>query len=312
MNSMVVAANAVIPIAAFMFLGSFLKARGIVGEKSFQDFNWLVFHLCLPITLFTNIQGMDPEKLSNPGIVLFCCGTLLLLILLSMFLVSFTSFDNRQKGVIVQAIYRSNFVILGVPIVQSIYGSENIGVTSLIIAFVVPLFNIVSVLVLQKYSQTEANFKQTITNLITNPLIIGAFLGFLYKFLPITLPRIVLSFIEQVANMSTPLSLLVLGGSFQFLSIRNNIKPLVLVTIARLVVVPFVVLTIATSLGYRGVELASILVLFAGPVAIASFSMAQQMGLDGELAAQCVMVTTIGVILTMFLFITGLGTLGLL
>ena len=309
---MIVAANAVLPIAAFMFLGAFLKAKGKVKDSSFKDFNWVVFNICLPITLFNSIQNMDPSQLTNPGIVFFSVVGIFAVILISVLVVSRFNLDDTKKGVIVQAIFRSNFVILGLPIVQSIYGAENTGVTSLMIAFVVPVFNIVSVIILERYSGSKASLSKTIINIFKNPLIIGTIVGFVYKFLPFTAPTIILSFIKQVGNMSTPLSLFVLGGSFEFISIKNNLKILIGVTIARLVLVPLIVITIAVLVGYRGVELASILVLFGGPVAIASFSMALQMGLDGELAAQCVMVTMISVIFTMFVFISSLGSLGLL
>ncbi|MBQ1320576.1 MAG: AEC family transporter [Solobacterium sp.] len=312
MNSMLVAANAVLPIAFMMFLGAFLKSRKIVRDTSFKDFNWVVFHVCLPLTLFNSIQGMDPAMLTDPAIVIFAIGALAAVILLAMLLIGRMKLDDRQKGVMVQAIYRSNFVILGIPIIESIYGAGNTGPTPLLVAFVVPVFNVVSVLILSHYSGAKGNIGQTVKKVFTNPLIIGAILGFVYKFSGITMPEMISGIISQITKMSTPLSLLVLGGSFEFVSIKNNLKLLAIVTAARLIIVPVAVLGAAIALGYRGVDLASLMALFAGPAAIASFSMAQEMGLDGELAAQCVMSTTVCVILTMFLLISGLGTMGLL
>ena len=224
MNSMLVAANAVLPIAFMMFLGAFLKSRKIVRDTSFKDFNWVVFHVCLPLTLFNSIQGMDPEMLTDPAIVIFALCSLAVVIILAMVLIGRMKLDDRQKGVMVQAIYRSNFVILGIPIIESIYGTGNTGPTPLLVAFVVPVFNVVSVLILSHYSGAKGNIAQTVKKVFTNPLIIGAILGFIYKFSGITMPVMISGIISQITKMSTPLSLLVLGGSFEFVSVKNNMK----------------------------------------------------------------------------------------
>ena len=229
---------------------------------------------------------------------------------MSMLLMSRVSISDRQRGVVVQAIFRSNFVILGLPIIESIYGPGNTGSVPLLIAFVVPTFNILSVLILQHYSDIKGDLRRTVKGLLTNPLILAAIIGLAYKFSGIRTPEILTGILNQVVRMTTPLSLLVLGGSFQLVSVRSNAKLLFITTAGRLVIVPLIALSAAIALGYSGVDLAGLLVLFGGPVAIASFSMAMQMGLDDELAAQCVMITTIGVIFTMFCWITVLSSLG--
>ena len=155
MHSIVIAANAVLPVAFMMLLGALLKNRNIIREASFKDFNWVVFHICLPVTLFNNIQGMDPAMLSDPGIVLFAFAAVVAAAVVSMLLMSRVSISDRQRGVVVQAIFRSNFVILGLPIIESIYGPGNTGSVPLLIAFVVPTFNILSVLILQHYSDIK-------------------------------------------------------------------------------------------------------------------------------------------------------------
>ena len=53
-----------------------------------------------------------------------------------------------------------------------------------------------------------------------------------------------------------------------------------------------VCMTAAALLGFRGVEFVSLLGIFASPTAINSFTMAQQMGGDEELAGDIVIVTS--------------------
>jgi len=54
------------------------------------------------------------------------------------------------------------------------------------------------------------------------------------------------------------------------------------------------------------------LMIFGTPVATSSYPMAVNMGGDGPLAGQLVFVSTVASLLTIFLFIFGMGSLGIL
>ena len=312
MHSLFIAARAVIPVTLIMILGAFTRKLGTISEKSFKDFNWVVFHYCLPISLFMNIVNADLSTLSNVSLIIFAIASILIIIGVSMLVTRNSSLPDEKLGVIIQGLFRTNFAILGVPIVEGIYGAGNAAVASVMIAFVLPVFNITAVLVLQKYSGKQADLKKTLMNVLKNPLIMGALIGFVFKILRLPLPELAVSTIQTFNKMTTPLSLFVLGGCFNYTSLADNKKLLGIYTLLKMIVVPMIVLTAAVMIGYRGEELVTLLVLFGGPAAISSYTMAVQMGLDGDLASQCVVISTITVVVTMFLFITGFSALGLL
>ena len=76
--------------------------------------------------------------------------------------------------------------------------------------------------------------------------------------------------------------------------------------------VPVVFLSIAIALGYRGPELGALLALYASPTAVTSFTMAEHMGGDGELAGQIVTVGSMLSLATIFAAIVILENLGML
>lgn len=86
---------------------------------------------------------------------------------------------------------------------------------------------------------------------------------------------------------------------------------LAICTVFRLLVFPGVALSLAALAGLRGPEFAVLISMFATPTAVASFSMAAQMGGDPELAASAVTVTTLLSALTMFLWIFLFKSLGM-
>ena len=80
----------------------------------------------------------------------------------------------------------------------------------------------------------------------------------------------------------------------------------------RLIVMPLIFLTIAILLGFRGEELIALMVMLAAPPAVSSFTMAQQMEGDSELAGGLVVFGSLFAVLTMFVWIFALKSLMLI
>jgi predicted permease len=78
-------------------------------------------------------------------------------------------------------------------------------------------------------------------------------------------------------------------------------KQLVTSVCGKLLVMPAIWLTIpAVWFGFRGEPFVCLLTLYAAPVAVSSYSMAQLMGGDGEVASQIVVYTSVFSIITIF------------
>ena len=133
---------------------------------------------------------------------------------------------------------------------------------------------------------------KVLVQILKNPLIIGSALGILALLLKITLPGFLVSAVKGIGSAATPLQLFLLGAFFRFDGLRQYRRELTTVTLGKLVVVPAALLSAAALLGFRGVEFVSLLGIFASPTAINSFTMAQQMGGDEELAGDIVIVTS--------------------
>ena len=81
--------------------------------------------------------------------------------------------------------------------------------------------------------------------------------------------------------------------------------------IGRLIAVPAIALTCGVLAGFRDVALVTLVAIFAAPTAVSSFTMAQQMDSDGELAGACVIFSSMFSCLTMFGWIFALKSFGL-
>lgn len=66
----------------------------------------------------------------------------------------------------IQAAFRSNFVLLGLPIAEELLPNANFGVTALMVAIVVPIYNMMSVVVLEYFRGSKPKLGEVLLAVI--------------------------------------------------------------------------------------------------------------------------------------------------
>ena len=210
--------------------------------------------------------------------------------------------DRRAAASMIQGIFRGNFLLFGLPLALNMFGEEGVLPTALLLPVAIPLYNILAVVILTHFGSGEKGLaiKPMLMGIIRNPLIIASVLGLLIGLLPVSFPEFLSAALEDIGATATPLALMMLGAQFDLSKLKGNLKKALACTAVRLLLVPGVVVTLAVLLGFRGPELGAIFILFCAPTAVSSYVMAQNMGADGDLAGQLVVLTTIFSGITLF------------
>lgn len=314
MNSFVIAANAVIPFICYMLYGYIIRRLGLGDDAFYDKLNRVTFKAFFPLLMFNNLYAADIDIGANLSLVLIFSGVLLAIIFICMLVVPMVVRENPKRGVIIQSIWRSNTLMFAYPLCVTMYGDEWGAVASLVIATVVPIYNVFSVMIFSVFdrkSGSKIDVKKIILNILTNPLIVGAVCGAVFKLAGWVLPASVEKPVAGFANMTTPLSILILGATLNIPDIRKNMKYIVSVLSLKLVIVPAAVTMIMYMAGFRGPELFIAFILYATPIAGASFPMAQNMGGDGDLQGQLLAISTVLSLFTIFFWIAGLTAAGI-
>ena len=311
MENFMLALNTVAPLFLLMMLGYVLKKIGLLKQELIGPLNKLVFSVFLSTSLFNNIYSTKLEEAWNARAVIFAVTCVLVVFALLWLIIPRIEKDKSKASVMMQSIYRSNIIILGLPIVAELCGAENTGLMSILIAIIVPIYNVLSVFIFGFMDKQRPSIGKTLLDIAKNPLIIGSLLGVIFLALGIKLPYMFEKTISNVASITTPLALIVLGAFFDFKKLSGNVKQLIIALSGRLVIVPLICMSIAIAMGFRGGDLIAMLASFAAPSAVTSFTMAKQMNGDADLAAQIVVLGTLFSILTIFLWIFSLKQFGM-
>lgn len=309
MTNLLLSANVVLPLFLLMALGYILKLTGLLDGGVLKKMNATVFKVFLPALIIYNVYTSDISEVFDVKLLAYSIACVVGSFLFLMLFIPILEKNNRKRGVIIQGIFRSNFVIFGVPVCLSLYNNEIPGKVAVLIAVIVPIFNFLSVIALETFrsesdtAEKSSKKKEIIKGIITNPLIISSAIGLLILFSGIKLPLVIEETLSDVAGIATPLALIILGASMNFSSVSSNMHHLIIVLSGKLIVLPAIFLSIAILMGFRSVDLAILLTLFASPTAVSSFTMAQQMDADDELAGQIVVLGTCLCLITMFLWL---------
>ena len=309
-DNFIICIQAVIPMFIFLVIGLIARKAGAVKDSELPRLNNMAFKVLFPFLMFSNVYKSKVTEVFNVKLIAFAVIAVFIVYFAGTVYTRLVEADNKARGAMIQGIYRSNFVIMGLPLANNIFGHGNIGITAVTTAVVVPLYNVLAVITLEKYRDGKADLKTVLINIAKNPLIIGAVIGILFSVLGIRLPGVLDNAVSDVSACATPVALMILGASFKFDAVKEKKKNIIRVCIARLVLVPGIVLTTAYFMGFTGISFVTLVGVFAAPCAISSFTMAQAMESDYELAGAAVIFTSAICCFTMFLWLFIFRTIG--
>ncbi len=317
MDAFIFAADAVLPIIAIVAIGYVLKRIGLMTEQFSLAANKLVFYVFLPCMLFLGvykIEGLGGIELGFAG---YALTAELCIVALGFAIVSLFCKTGAKKGVLVQAAFRSNYALIGIPLAGALAGDAGIASASLLSVVFVPMINVLAVIVLSVFGERDRkpSLRGVLLDILRNPLIISVLSGVGVLGIRALLESAGSSFrlsdadalyrvIEYLSGMATPMALLVLGARFEFSAVAALRREIILGTLLRTVFAPLVGIGAALLLfrsEFTGAHFAAFVCAFATPVAVASVPMSQEMGGDSALAGQLVVWTTAVSSVTLFL-----------
>ena len=315
MSDFIFSINVVAPLFILMAAGYSARQFNLVSDKFMSEVNRFVFNFLIPLMLFQSIRDIFHSDFSKTSLVFPSIAGVTVVILVSLCIVPLFVKRSGQRGSMIQGIYRSNFLIYGMPLATGMYGQEAAQYIAVLLGIITPFYNIAAVIILSFFSEKRDkrfSLLQMALDIVRNPLIIGCAAGLLFGALRIELPSAVNNPINDLSASASSLALFLMGGEFKFRSLNNNLWKVFSATAARLIIVPLAAMIVFISMGFRTIELSVLLCIFAAPTAVNSYIMADNMGCDSELSGQIVVLSSAGSILSIFLFVFVLKSIGVL
>ena len=307
MDNLIFCLNVTVPIFLTLLLGYFFRRIGLFDEAFVNRMNKFVFVIPLPVLLFQDIAKIDIYEAWDSKMVIFCFLITSVSIIISV-LLSRLLHPSDIRGEFIQASYRSSAAILGIAVIQNLYG--NAGMAPLMIIASVPLYNVMAVVVLSVFKPDQGKLdgtvlKRTLKGIVTNPIILGIVAGTLWSLLRLPFPKILDSTVGNLAKTATPLGLMAMGGSLHFGKAFSRLKASVACTFMKLIGYEALFLPLAIRCGFTKDKLVSIIIMLGSASTVTCFVMAKNMGHEGSFSSGVVLLTTLfsAFTLTVWLFL---------
>lgn len=313
MSNLIYSINATLPIFLLIILGKVLKTTKIINDEFTKTADRYVFRIALPALLFSDLTENNVGSVFDGKYVLFCFSVTIFSIAVLWGLTEKFMKNEEQKGAFIQGSYRSSAAILGLAFINNMY--DSVGMAPLMIIGCVPLYNIFAVIILTLKGDNggkKPNMKETFINVMKNPILLSILIALPFALLNLHFPSFVNKAIGSVANTATPLALISIGASFEGKKALKKMKPTLLASFIKLILLASLFLPLAVFFGYRNQELMALLVMLGSPTTVSSYIMAKNTGNDGILTSSIIVLTTLLSSLTLTLWIFVLKSFGVL
>ena len=298
MEQLLFSINTTLPVVILILIGLFLARIKVMDCQFTAALNKFAYNVTLPFLIYSNLSEVDIKSLWNIKYVLLCmAATVLCFFAAWAAALLLIKKEKPLQGEFVQGTFRGSAILLAFAFVQNIYG--RVTVTSLMVLATVPLYNILSVIVLYMTQGPGGGglpkdaWKGMLTNILKNPIIIGIALGMAGSALSPQFPYVIDKTIDTLASLMTPLALLGLGASFEGRRAKGYFGLTAAGTLLKLMVFPALFLPIAMGFGLSGEEMAAFLIMVGSPTSVTCYVMARATGHEGVLSSGMILVSTI-------------------
>ncbi|MEL7624244.1 MAG: AEC family transporter [Clostridiales bacterium] len=320
LENLIFCLNVVLPTFTMILLGALAVYFGVMERRAMNKIGGAVFTWCISSRIFLDVSGADVNQMKDLRMTMYCFFATIITYIIIWVLARRFIKRRESVGAFIHVAYRSSFTILGLSMVRNMAGEAGAAKCAPLFAMVALVYNVLAVLCLCQSDSKEdgenpilgAGIKDIGGKLVTNPLILAVLFGLPFSIMSIKLPHLVLKPIQYLGDIAVPLALFCIGAGLEVSKIKSRLFYGVTAALIKTLFLAMLVVPVAVMLGFRGLDLAIIAILFTAANPSATYVMTAAMGGDGSLAAAGTLFSTVFSVFTTTAALYILKTLALI
>lgn len=292
------------PLLLLVSIGVVLNKLNFIDQKTIKAISKLVLKVLLPINMFLNIYEGDLKSSLNIKHLIVLFGGFTLCILINLIILLKSKIGVKQQTAILQNAIRPNLTMFAIPLSIEIAGESIRSLSSISAGLGTPLLNAYSIAEFEWFKQGPANKLKILKRIITSPLVIASIIGFGLNIISLPIPYIFKRTLQYCSNCVTPMSLMMVGASFNFYIDKSEIKKISYSVIYKTLICPIIGLLLGLLFKLNSDQLVVILCCFASPAAASCYATANDYDTDMNLINSTLVYSYVACILTLPLIIS--------
>ena len=276
-------------------LGFLMAKFGVIGEHGRREITELIIDLIFPCYVINgfikNIGMLDGrDALIALGLASLVQGGTLAL---NHFL--YRKVPQERRSVLRYATAVSNSAFLGLPLVESVFGSQGLIYASI---FVIPQRINCFGIAINYFTASE--HQDVLKKTLTQPSILATMVGTVIMLAGWRPPELVVKTVSSIAACSAPFSMLMIGALIYSLAGDRRLDKLtVQFTFLRLIIIPLIIFVVFRLTGQGRIVVGTAVLLGAMPAGTTVALLADKYGMDAGFGGKLVLFTTLASLLTL-------------
>ncbi|MFW5775050.1 MAG: AEC family transporter [Chitinivibrionales bacterium] len=297
--------NTLAPLVFLVVLGIIVRSTGFAPKCFFENLNRLVYWITLPALLFYKLAQASINWSSAVWLIGLLFGGAFLTLFFSLIVGLMFRLPAPSLSSFMQGSFRGNLAFIGLPVVLFALAegnglhSEHVQTIAVLgLAPIIPLYNIVSVIILMVGQETNGQSfwdraKVMTAGVASNPIVVACFAGIAFSFIRLSLPVLIARPLNIIGQTSLPLALIAIGASLNLRAVRGHSYKATAAGLIKVAAAPLVLFWINTLVAIPQPEYQIAQLYLACPTAVSSYVMAQKLGADASLAGSIIVASTI-------------------
>ncbi|MHA1600214.1 MAG: AEC family transporter [Alphaproteobacteria bacterium] len=295
---------AIAPVFLLILLGYGIRARRLLADEFWEPAERLIYFILFPALLISTLASAKLGDLDIGPMAAALVAAIVVLTTILLLLRPLLGWPGPAFTSVFQGIVRQNTYI-GLAVAMAVFGEEGLAAAAVAVAVIVPLVNLMSVTVLERYGAGgRSSWLGAVRQVARNPLIIACAIGIALNVSGIGLPPVIGPFLDIVGRAALPLGLIAVGAGLDLAAARIAGPPVALAVGLRLIGLPALTVLACQVLDVGPVA-AFVAVLFnSTPASPSSYVLARLLGGDARLMAGIITVQTAISMITLPLVLT--------
>lgn len=277
----------VLPVFLTILCGYGLAVSGGLPADQWTGVEVMSFRLLIPAVLIGAIAESELEMSRFGPLIAMLVLTLVILGVLMFLLrliVPQSRMDNASFTTLFQAGTRWNGFI-SLALAEQIAGDEGILLIAVVMAFLIPLINIVNIIMLSAYSPGKFSLKTMLMTIVTNPLVQACAIGLTLSISGLSIPGPIAQSLDFIGRAALGVGLLAVGAGITFRRLLRVGPLVVLGLILRPLLAPAIFILLGSWIGLVPLQLLIGAMVMAVPAAANGYIIARRMGGNAGLYA---------------------------
>ena len=287
--------NKTIVMAILALIGAFCFKRKIINKEQNSALSDLVLRVFTPVLLFTSFQKEYSSELLQ-GLLFSALFSFMSFFVIWLILKAVVHKQPKDTASIeLVSLMYSNCGFIGIPMAQSLFGSDGIMYMTTMVAVANFLLWSHGIIAVSGQSDPKA-----IAKVFKSPVILAIVFGILCFFFRIEIPSLIEEPLELIANVNTPMAMFVAGVNIAQSNILKTFKNkrIYWLSLIKLVIIPVAIAVLFTIIPMNATVKAVMVLSAACPVGVTGSLFALKFNKDACYASELFAMTTILSIIT--------------